>query len=582
MEPAGKGQEEQPHSPEGQKARPLPPPRPFPSSRIKTPSYPAGCRWSSGGSRPLPSPGSPASVSHHILTVSDPAISPSRRSVVPRRHSLIAHHVVQRGMVTSPPRPARTPAPLVRSKDGAPSLPHRDAAERKTEGACARPRAAPTLPGAEQRNGLEREPRGEPREVPGSRRALPGDAGGQQHGSPLGPKILETLGQFGVRRVEAPGQRREEEEEEEKGALELPCPPLSAAELLAPGSMFEGAGSEDAPSLLGDGEHPFDAIDLDIVSVLSSPNLLACGAQGDCPAPAPAGQGEIPQPGAAVPERRGRQRGGGGGGGGASEGEEEDEEDEDDDLDNYYNFARTVVTEEVMEQLASECFGLDSAEVPTIDQLDGVDDSDGGGGEGGGAEEGRAPPSPPQPHQAPLPPPLISPAGRRRGAAQQRRAARGHPEGGGGRARGLPPAPAPAGRVRDGAAGLPGPGLPAPAPSPAAARPQPGAGTPRDPTPSPTASSGHPPGARAPERAGGTHPPAGLPLGFPGPRPHQAPSPRTPGGSLLRPCARQETENLPHLDRSAGRGTQGAGGSAPGPASGLLRKRSGKDKNPNY
>ncbi|GCC41626.1 hypothetical protein chiPu_0025775 [Chiloscyllium punctatum] len=302
-------------------------------------------------------------------------------------------------MVTSPPRPARTPAPLVRTKDGAPSLPHRDAAERKTEGVCTRPRVAPTLPGAEQRNGLEREPLGEPREGSGSRRALPGDAGRQQHSSTLGPKILETLGQFGVRRVEAPGQRREEEEEEEKGALELPCPPLSAAELLAPGSMFEGGGSEDAPSLLGDGEHPFDAIDLDIVSVLSSPNLLACGGQGDCPVPPPAAQGEIPQPGAAVPERRGRQRGGG-----ASEGEEEDEEDEDDDLDHYYNFARTVVTEEVMEQLASECFGLDSAEVPTIDQLDGVDDSDGGGGEGGGAEEGRAPPSPPQPHQAPPPP----------------------------------------------------------------------------------------------------------------------------------------------------------------------------------
>ncbi|XP_072423520.1 histone-lysine N-methyltransferase 2B-like [Chiloscyllium punctatum] len=251
MDPAGKGQEEQPHSPEGQKARPLPPPRPFPSSRIKTPSYPSGCRWSSGGSRPLPSPGSPASVSHHILTVSDPAISPQPplcRSQTPQPDS--PPHGTQ-GMVTSPPRPARTPAPLVRTKDGAPSLPHRDAAERKTEGVCTRPRVAPTLPGAEQRNGLEREPLGEPREGSGSRRALPGDAGRQQHSSTLGPKILETLGQFGVRRVEAPGQRREEEEEEEKGALELPCPPLSAAELLAPGSMFEGGGQRGRPLAAG-------------------------------------------------------------------------------------------------------------------------------------------------------------------------------------------------------------------------------------------------------------------------------------------------------------------------------------------
>eukprot|EP00061_Rhincodon_typus_P006751 g27731.t1 len=304
-------------------------------------------------------------------------------------------------MVTSPPRPARTPAPppapLIRSKDGA-SLTQRDAAERKSEGPCVRPRAPP--PGAEQRNGLERDPRGEQQEGSGSKRARA--PGGQQQNSPLGPKLVETYVQLGARRAEVSGE--EEDEEEVKGALELPCP-LSAAELLAPEGVFEGAGSEGAPSLLGDGEHPFDAIDLDIVSVLSSPNLLGCGSQGDAPIAGPP-QEQSTQYGAQIvvgAQGGERQRRDGSGGGGASE---EDEED-DDDLDNYYNFARTVVTEDVMEQLASECFGLDSGEVPTIDQLDGVDDSDSGGGGAGdggaGGDGGQTPPSPPPPQPPPVP-----------------------------------------------------------------------------------------------------------------------------------------------------------------------------------
>ncbi|XP_078063535.1 uncharacterized protein LOC144489541 [Mustelus asterias] len=461
VEAAGKGRTECPRSPErhptaGPKAGPLPAPRPLPCSRIKTPSFPAGCRWSSGSSRPLPSPGSPASVSHHILTVSDPAVSPNRRSVVPRRHSLISHHVAPRGKVTSPPRAvgatARAPpasSHSLRTKDGV-SLSNqltnasfRDGAQSAvldrrggvSESPCAtrssanrtlagkltgpgdtRPASVPVSgspspdPCPVQRNGLEREalacrtPRGEEEEEEegdadgeigrshGSKKtgAGPVTAPRQPPQSPLKPKIVETYGQFGIRRMEASelgGRPATLRRPAGKEPLEIPCP-LSAAQLLAPSFAAESpeGGRGDAgeePSLLDDGDHPFDSIDIDIVSVLNSPNLLGCGTAGEAiltesyqdqtlhygaqiivgdqrePGAAPC-KGKYP---GAVELLSAT----------AAEGED-GANTSDDDLDNYYNFARTVVTEEVMDQLASECFGLDG-EVPRIDQLDGVDDS---------------------------------------------------------------------------------------------------------------------------------------------------------------------------------------------------------------
>ncbi|XP_038668949.1 uncharacterized protein LOC119974252 [Scyliorhinus canicula] len=463
VEAAGKDRTDCPRSPErhsvgSQKARPLPPPRTLPCSRIKTPSFPAGSRWSSGSSRPLPSPGSPASVSHHILTVSDPAISPNRRSVVLRRHSLISHHPAPRSKVTSPPRSvgatARAPATShsFRTKDGI-SLSHQlvnasfcdgtlsammDRRGGKSESPSAPLSSAgkqtgladifsrppgdscpPSVPASStpspdpcliQRNGLERDTtasqpsRGEEGEEEGSggdgeigrshssRKTGPGLPAGprQQQQGPLKPKIVETYGQFGIRRMEAselsgrpvvhrrlsPG----------KDPLELPCP-LSAAELLAPSfagdSPDRGRGDAgEAASLLDDGDHPFDSIDIDIVSVLNSPNLLACGAQGETIL-TESYQDQTLHYGAQIIVGDQRESGTG-----ACKGkypvpvelltvtEEVDDgaNSSDDDLDNYYNFARTVVTEEVMDQLASECFSLDG-EVPRIDQLDGVDDS---------------------------------------------------------------------------------------------------------------------------------------------------------------------------------------------------------------
>ncbi|XP_048477118.1 uncharacterized protein LOC125488231 [Rhincodon typus] len=88
-EPTGTGQEDHPHSPErlqgmaGQKTGPLPPPRTLPSSRIKAPSYPTSCRWSSGGSRPLPSPGESASLCHLLQRP-----SPSRTAVAATLNNL--------------------------------------------------------------------------------------------------------------------------------------------------------------------------------------------------------------------------------------------------------------------------------------------------------------------------------------------------------------------------------------------------------------------------------------------------------------------------------------------------------------
>ncbi|XP_072324982.1 histone-lysine N-methyltransferase 2B-like isoform X2 [Scyliorhinus torazame] len=463
MEAAGKDRTDCPRSPErhfigGQKAGPLPPPRTLPCSRIKTPSFPAGSRWSSGSSRPLPPPGSPASVSHHILTVSDPAISPNRRSVVLRRHSLISHHPAPRSKVTSPPRSvgatARAPATShsFRTKDGI-SLSHQlvnasfcdgtlsavmDRRSGKSESPCAPLSSAgkqtgladsfsrppgdscpPSLPASGlpspdpcliQRNGLERDTtasqpsRGEEGEEEGSggdgeigrslssRKTGPGLPAGprQQQQGPLKPKIVETYGQFGIRRMEAselsgrPVVHRRSSPG--KDPLELPCP-LSAAELLAPGfagdSPDRGRGDAgEVASLLDDGDHPFDSIDIDIVSVLNSPNLLACGAQGETIL-TESYQDQTLHYGAQIIVGDQRESGTGSCKGkypgpvellAVTEEVDDGANTSDDDLDNYYNFARTVVTEEVMDQLASECFSLDG-EVPRIDQLDGVDDS---------------------------------------------------------------------------------------------------------------------------------------------------------------------------------------------------------------
>ncbi|XP_040278265.1 histone-lysine N-methyltransferase 2B isoform X1 [Bufo bufo] len=58
------------------------PPRSFSGARMKTPNFSPSRRPLGGSSRPLPSPGSPSSssLSHHILTVSDPEVTPLRRS----------------------------------------------------------------------------------------------------------------------------------------------------------------------------------------------------------------------------------------------------------------------------------------------------------------------------------------------------------------------------------------------------------------------------------------------------------------------------------------------------------------------
>ncbi|XP_062996751.1 histone-lysine N-methyltransferase 2B isoform X2 [Elgaria multicarinata webbii] len=75
------------HSP-AQNPGPLPPPEPAASkpkslsgARIKVPNYSPTRRPISGvSSRPLPSPGSASSMSHHILTVGDPDFPPPRRT----------------------------------------------------------------------------------------------------------------------------------------------------------------------------------------------------------------------------------------------------------------------------------------------------------------------------------------------------------------------------------------------------------------------------------------------------------------------------------------------------------------------
>ncbi|XP_069796069.1 histone-lysine N-methyltransferase 2B isoform X1 [Narcine bancroftii] len=258
-------------------ASPLPPPRPPVCSRIKVPSYRPNCRWSSSGSRPLPCPGSPAALTHHILTVSDPAVSPGRRSLVPRRHSLSSHHHHQAG-----PR-LKAPACRVRARSP-PSVPTKP-----------RPPSSPEVPR---------------------------------------------------------GHCQEEER-------------------------------------VPEGQAAFDGMDADIISALP----LLRGLRGAVDGVPAQGRGSLE---ASLRDEEEEED---------DDEEEEEEEEEDssgDDLERYYNFARTVVSEEVMEQLATDCFGLDG---PRIDQLDGADDSADGETPSQGAEDESARgPQPPAP-QAPIPPP---------------------------------------------------------------------------------------------------------------------------------------------------------------------------------
>ncbi|XP_069805007.1 histone-lysine N-methyltransferase 2B isoform X2 [Dendropsophus ebraccatus] len=81
-------------------------PRSFSGARMKTPNYSPSRRPLGGFPRPLPSPGSPSSssLSHHILTVSDPEVTPLRRS---RRPPVPSSRAARQssGRISSPPLP---------------------------------------------------------------------------------------------------------------------------------------------------------------------------------------------------------------------------------------------------------------------------------------------------------------------------------------------------------------------------------------------------------------------------------------------------------------------------------------------
>ncbi|KAJ8287641.1 hypothetical protein COCON_G00003000 [Conger conger] len=77
---------------------PSPLSKPDPGARPKVPSYPQPRRPAGGMFRPLPSPGTALSKSHHILTISD--LEETRR---PRRHSPHSHSSGSRCHISSPP-----------------------------------------------------------------------------------------------------------------------------------------------------------------------------------------------------------------------------------------------------------------------------------------------------------------------------------------------------------------------------------------------------------------------------------------------------------------------------------------------
>ncbi|XP_072282353.1 histone-lysine N-methyltransferase 2B isoform X2 [Pyxicephalus adspersus] len=89
-----------PHRPPPEPITTAAAPRSFSGARMKTPNY-SPSRRPLGGSRPLPSPGSPSSssLSHHILTVSDPEVTPLRRT--------------RRPPAPPPPRTTRQPSAQV-------------------------------------------------------------------------------------------------------------------------------------------------------------------------------------------------------------------------------------------------------------------------------------------------------------------------------------------------------------------------------------------------------------------------------------------------------------------------------------
>ncbi|XP_042295332.1 histone-lysine N-methyltransferase 2B isoform X2 [Sceloporus undulatus] len=117
------------HSP-AQTPGPRPPPEPAASkpkfltgARIKVPNYSPTRRPISGvSSRPLPSPGSASSMSHHILTVGDPDFPPPRRTQ--RLSPLSPSSVLRTHRSSFPPQPtANRTSPPSTSLRAMPSLP---------------------------------------------------------------------------------------------------------------------------------------------------------------------------------------------------------------------------------------------------------------------------------------------------------------------------------------------------------------------------------------------------------------------------------------------------------------------------
>ncbi|XP_018427197.1 PREDICTED: histone-lysine N-methyltransferase 2B [Nanorana parkeri] len=102
-------------------------PRSFSGARMKMPNFSPSRKPLGGFSRPLPSPGSPSSPSrsHHILTVSDPEVTPLRRTrrppgPPPPRVTRQSSTRVSRDSASPPPSP--TSSPLARhSSSEAPS-----------------------------------------------------------------------------------------------------------------------------------------------------------------------------------------------------------------------------------------------------------------------------------------------------------------------------------------------------------------------------------------------------------------------------------------------------------------------------
>ncbi|KAM3921150.1 histone-lysine N-methyltransferase 2B isoform 2-T2 [Leptodactylus fuscus] len=89
-------------------------PRSFSGARMKNPNFSPSRRPLGGSSRPLPSPGSPSSssLSHHILTVSDPEVTPLRRTRRPPVPS--PRSTRQSSARLSSPPPSNSSLPLTR------------------------------------------------------------------------------------------------------------------------------------------------------------------------------------------------------------------------------------------------------------------------------------------------------------------------------------------------------------------------------------------------------------------------------------------------------------------------------------